>query len=76
MQNIKEKQEDSRPWMDDDGIHIIGKGVPPSPEEQERMTIEYQNKIKKSPLWEMMVKEYGEEKAEEMLKDFQVQVSN
>ena len=60
--------------MDEEGLHIIGKGAPPSPEEQERMTNEYQKKIKKSPMWEMMVKEYGEEKAKEMLKEFQVQV--
>ena len=73
-QHIEEQHKGSDPWMDEEGLHIIGKGAPPSPEEQERMTNEYQKKIKKSPMWEMMVKEYGEEKAKEMLKEFQVQV--
>ena len=62
------------PWIDKEGMHVLGKGVPPSPEEQERMTKEYQKRIKNSPMWEIMVKEYGEEEAEEMLKEFQVQV--
>ncbi|MEN8180827.1 MAG: SEC-C metal-binding domain-containing protein [Pseudomonadota bacterium] len=74
MQHIEESPKGSEPWMDEEGMHILGKGASPSPEEQERMTNEYQKKIKKSPMWEMMVREYGEEKAEVMLKEFQVQV--
>ena len=50
---------------------IIGERTP---EEQERMTEEYQKNIKNGPMWEKMVKKYGEEKAEEMLKEFQVQI--
>lgn len=60
-------------WIDEEGMHLMGKGAPPSKEELERMTKEYQQKIKTSPLWKMMVKEYGKEKAQEMLADFQVQ---
>ena len=74
MQHIKEQQKYSEPRLDEEGMHIVGKGAPPSPEDLERMTVEYQNRVKKSPMWEMMVKEYGEKKAEEMLKEFQVQV--
>ena len=61
-------------WIDEEGMHWVGKGVRPSKEEQERMTMEYQQEIRKSPLWKRMVKEYGKEKAEEMLKDFQVEI--
>jgi hypothetical protein len=32
------------------------------------MTEEYQNKIRNSPIWNQMVKKYGKEKAEELLK--------
>jgi hypothetical protein len=47
--------------MDEKGIHVVGRGALPSPEEQEGMTKDYQKKVKKIPIWEMMVKEYGEE---------------
>lgn len=61
-------------WVDEDGLHSVNKGTPPSIEEQEKMTKEYQKNIRKSPLWGEMVKEYGEEKTEKMLNDFQVKV--
>jgi len=61
-------------WSDEEGLHFVGKGQPPSVEEQERMTKEYQKKVRKSPLWNKMVEEYGKEKAEEMLKEFQCKV--
>ena len=61
-------------WIDEEGMHWVGKGTRPSIEEQERMTKAYQQKIRKSPLWKKMVTEYGKERAEEMLKEFQVEV--
>jgi hypothetical protein len=61
-------------WIDEEGMHLVGKGRGPSIEEQERISKEYQRNIRKSPLWKMMVTEYGKEKAEEMLKEFQVEV--
>jgi hypothetical protein len=70
----KSNQQEGATWIDEEGMHLIGKGMPPSIEEQERMTKEYQRNIRKSPLWKMRVTEYGKEKAEEMLKDFQVQI--
>lgn len=66
---------DTSSWIDEDGLHSVHKGTSPSIEEQEKMTKEYQNNIRKSPLWSKMVKEYGEEKAEEMLNDFKVNIS-
>lgn len=61
-------------WFDEDGLHSVHKRTPPSIEEQEKMTKEYQNNIRKSPLWSKMVKEYGKEKAEEMLYNFKVKI--
>ena len=69
---MENQQMDSNTWVGDEGMHFIGKGAPPSPEEQERMTKEYQKNIKKSPMWKMMLKEYWKEKAEEMFKEFHV----
>jgi uncharacterized C2H2 Zn-finger protein len=55
-------------------MHLVGKGIRPSREEQERMTKDYQQKVRKSQLWKKMVADYGKEKAEEMLREFQVEV--
>ena len=54
-------------------MHLVGKGMRPSIEEQERMSKEYQRNIRKSPLWKQMVTEYGKEKAEKMLEEFRVE---
>ncbi len=72
IQHIEEQHMGSKSWMDEEGMHVVGKGSLPLSGEQERMTKGYQKKIKKNPIWEMIVKEYGEEKAEEMLKECQV----
>jgi hypothetical protein len=64
----------SATWIDEEGMRWVGKGMRPSTEEQERLTKEYQQNIRKSPLWKKMVTEYGKEKAEEMLEEFQVEV--
>ncbi len=63
---------ETAPWVDDDGLHFIGKGAPPTAEDLGKMTREYQKDIRNSPLWNSMVEKYGEEKAERLLKEFQV----
>ena len=59
-------------WLDDEGIHVIVPGSPATPEMLERMTERYQEEIRRSPLWDKMVKEFGEPKVEELLKGFRV----
>jgi len=54
-------------------LNTLGKGQRPSIEEQERMTKAYQQKIRKSPLWKQMVRDYGQEQAKKMLDDFKVE---
>jgi hypothetical protein len=61
-------------WADDDGVHFVAPGSAPSPEELEQMTKEYQKKIRNSPLWNEMVKKYGKEQAEEILKEFKAEI--
>ncbi len=53
-------------WQDKDGLHGLIPGERPSPEQVEEMTRQYQEKIRNSPLWDEMLKEYGREKAEEI----------
>ncbi len=57
-----------------EGIHAVGFGAPPTASEIEAMTQEYQNQIRNSPLWDQMVKQLGEEKALELLKECRVKV--
>lgn len=62
-------------WQDDKGeVHSFIAGLPPTPEKLEEMTKVYQENIRKSPLWKMMIKQFGPEKAEELLKECRVEV--
>lgn len=61
-------------WQEDDGMHYVMPGIPPTPEEIERMTLEYQKNIRSSPVFDAWVEEFGLEKAEELLKDFRVEI--
>ena len=63
----------SMSFMDDEGLHVIGQGSGPSDEELEEMTKEYQKQMKLTPEWKEIVKELGEEKAEELLKQCKVE---
>ena len=56
-------------WMDEDGLHFTGQGTPPSDEDYEQMTRDYQEKIRNSPMWDEWIKQFGKKKAEEMLKE-------
>lgn len=55
-------------WMGEEGLHLIAPGIPPGPEQLEKMTEEYQKQIRKSPLWGEMVRKFGKEEAERLLK--------
>ena len=56
------------------GIHSLVKGQKPSPEEIKEMEKAYRENIRKSPIWDVMVNEYGKEKAEELLLEFKVNI--
>ena len=61
-------------WQDTDGLHSIIPGEPPSEEKLAEMTAVYQKKIRNSEIFTLMVKQFGKEKAEEMLKEFKVEI--
>ncbi len=54
-------------WMDDEGMHLLASETAPSPDQLEEMTKKFQEGIRKSPMWEEMVRTFGKEKAEELL---------
>ena len=64
----------SMPWLERDGLHALVPGSPPSPETLDDMTRRYQQNIRKSPLWDQMVREFGEEEAERILRKFRVEI--
>ena len=61
-------------WMEKDGFHSLIPGTPPSSEQLENMTKVYQKNIRNSPIWDEIVKQYGKEKAEKLLKEFRVKI--
>lgn len=61
-------------WIDEEGLHVLADGSKPTSSEIDKMTNEYQNQIKNSPLWDKMVKQYGEEKAEKLLSECKAEV--
>ena len=70
----KQSSNQSISWTDDDGIHLVSPGSAPSPEQLKQMTKQYQKRILNSPVWDEMVRNYGKEKAGELLKDFKAEI--
>jgi hypothetical protein len=65
---------DTISWFEGNGMHSLIPGQAPSSEQLEEMTREYQRQIRKSPLFKKMLKQYGKEKAEELLKGFKIKL--
>jgi hypothetical protein len=61
-------------WNSEEGVHALELGQPPMATQVAAMTTAYQERIRKSPLWNQIVKEFGEQKAAEMLKEFTVKI--
>ena len=75
---VKTKGSQSRaramPWLERDELHAFVPGSAPSPEMLDDMTRRYQQKIRKSALWDEMVSEFGEEEAERIHTKFRVEI--
>ena len=61
-------------WMERDGVHALLPGKKPSEQQLEKMTEIYQRELRKSPLFKQWLKQYGKQKALEMLKECQVEL--
>ena len=75
LQREKQRRKKQQPttvmnsWVDKDGFHCIEEGIPPSDEDYEQMTQDYQKRIRNSPMWDEWVQQFGKKKAEKMLKE-------
>jgi hypothetical protein len=58
----------------DDGLHMLLPGDAPSDGLLDQLSEQYQQNIRKSPLWDEIVRRFGREEAERILKAFRVQV--
>ena len=61
-------------WLDGQGVHAMIPGEKPDGETLERMTLDYQSRIRQSPMFDELVKTYGLEKAEALLKQCRVEL--
>jgi hypothetical protein len=61
-------------WTDNGEMHGLIPGERPSEAQIEMMTRKYQEEIRKSPIWDEMVREYGKDKAEELLKECRIKI--
>jgi len=60
--------------LENDGLHVFVPGSAPSSEMLDNMTRRYQQNIRESALWDEMVREFGEEEAERILRKFRVEI--
>lgn len=65
---------DSPKLTEDGNIRTIMRGEKPSPEKIKEMEKVYQNKIRQSPMWDMLVKEHGQAEAEKLLLQCKVKI--
>jgi hypothetical protein len=65
----------SPPWEDAHGIDasFLVPGEPP-PEAAQRMTEEFQKRLRNSPMWNQMVDQFGEAEAERLLKQCKAEI--
>ncbi|MGB7568264.1 MAG: hypothetical protein WBM07_10410 [Chitinivibrionales bacterium] len=64
----------SSPWVSEDGIHMMMPSKDMSKEQIEALTLKYQENIRKSEIWSQIVKQYGKDEAENLLKEFRVEI--
>ncbi len=60
-------------WLESDGLHALIPGADPSPEAFEEASRIYQKNIRNSPLWDQMVRQFGEAEAERLLLECRVE---
>jgi hypothetical protein len=75
---VKAKDPQSRPqampWLESEGLHAFVPGSAPLPDVLDDMTRRYQQEIHSSPLWDETVREFGEDEAERLLREFRVEI--
>ena len=64
----------SAAWFDSAGLQALVPGAAPSPEALEQPSRLYQQSVRNSPLWDEMVRQFGEQAAERLLLQLRVEV--
>jgi hypothetical protein len=72
-QTKRRRQPPPPAWLEEDGLHALLPGRPPDPQTLEAMTRRYQEEIRNSPVWDELVREFGAQRAEELLREFRVE---
>ena len=62
-------------WVAEDGVHAVVPGKAPSAAQLAQLTRQYQERIRRSPLYDEMLREFGAARAEELLMEFQVKLA-
>lgn len=60
-------------WLDEDGFHVVSPGGPLDQKTLDEMTRRYRENIRNSPVWDDLVKRFGQAEAEEILKQCRVE---
>jgi hypothetical protein len=55
-------------WMDNEGIHFVAPGTKPSKELLDKISQNFQDNFRNSPLWDEFVEQVGEDEAHKILK--------
>ena len=61
-------------WLADDGIHMLLPGVA-TPELLEQLSRNFQEQLRRSPLWTELIQQYGQERAEQILQRCRAQLA-
>lgn len=61
-------------WQEEGELHFLTPGLPPSADKLAEMTKSYQRKIRNSALFDDWVRQFGLNKAEEMLKECRMEL--
>jgi hypothetical protein len=61
-------------WLADDGCHLLLPGIP-SPELLDEISRNFQEQLRRSPLWKELVQQYGPERAEQILQQCRAQLA-
>jgi hypothetical protein len=70
----KRRRQPPPAWLQEDGLRALLPGRPPDPQTLEAMTCRYQEQIRNSPVWDELVREFGAQRAEVLLRDFRVEL--
>ena len=61
-------------WLAEDGCQMLVPGTP-TPELLAELSRNFQEQLRRSPLWNKLIQQYGEERAEQILRQCRAQLA-